>query len=77
MRGQMNPDEPVGFPRELMVKQFVGKVRGNYCDFLVFTTGDPKYLLFCPLDRYGCQGTLQFPIKKTDLCRDWKKRMIV
>ena len=53
----------------MMVKQWIGEVQGPYCKFRVFTTGNPKFVLFCPLDRYGCEGGLQFPVKRTDLRR--------
>ena len=65
------------FPQELMTKQFIGKVRGAWCDFYVFCTGNPKFLLFCPLDSDGCFSTLQIPVAKSKLRRDWKSKMIV
>ena len=65
--------------QEYMVKQYVGKVKNNLgYYFMVFTTGNPKYLLFCPMDKTGqFMGTIQFPVLKKDLNRNWKKYMVV
>lgn len=50
-----------------MVKKWVGKIKGAWCWFNVFTTGAPGWLLFCVLDDHGCDTTIHFPIKKSDL----------
>lgn len=55
------------FAPEMMVKQYVGRIHGAWCEFQVFETGDPKFYLFDPLDRQGCSTCMQFPVKKADL----------
>lgn len=63
--------------RAYQVKQFVGKVQTpKGSTFFVFTTGDPKYLLFSQLDPSGNQTGLMFPVAKSDLRRDWRKYMV-
>ena len=64
--------------REMMVKGYVGMVRSSRGYFFtVFTTGDPAYLLFCPMDSTGhVMGTIQFPILKKNLRRDWRKFLV-
>jgi hypothetical protein len=53
------------FPRNLMVKQYVAQVRGRWCTFRVFTTGDERFYL----------GGLHIPILKTDLKRDVRRAL--
>lgn len=58
-----------------MVKKYIGVVRGNYGWFAVFTTKDPKVVLFCALagtdenGHGGYQGGLQFPVERKRLKR--------
>ncbi len=49
------------------VKQFIGVIQGRWCRFMAFTTGDPRWWLLCQLDRYGCQTTLQVPVRRQEL----------
>ena len=64
-------DERPPDQRAYMVKQYIAVVRNRRgAKFMVFNSGDEKYYLFCPLDRDGCQGTNQFPVRKTELRRD-------
>lgn len=58
----------------MQTKQYVGEVQSRFARFRVFTTGDPKFLLFCPLDSNGCEGGLQFPVKRSDLKRGVLRR---
>lgn len=81
--GPKGEEEPMAnFAPEMMVKQYVGKVRsktawGSTQHFMVFTTGNPRYFLFCQLDRTCTYQTgLQFPVKKSDLRRDWRKNLV-
>jgi hypothetical protein len=64
------------FAQEVIPVSFVGKVRGEYCDFFVYTTANPEYVLFAPLDSYGCEGTLQIPVRVADLRDDWASKLI-
>ena len=57
------------YDRCLMVKQWIGEVSGRYGRFRVFTTGDPRYVLFCALTPEGYEGGVQFPVKRADLKR--------
>lgn len=57
----------MAYDPRMMIKQFVGELKGRFCRFRVFETGNPKYYLFCALDPHGCDHGLHIPIKKTDL----------
>lgn len=67
---------------EMQIKQYIGKVFsrtswGTIQYFQVFTTGNPKFLLFCQLDKTGTfQTGLHIPTRKSDLRRDWRKNMV-
>lgn len=57
--------------RRYMVKQYIAVVQNRFgTRFMVFQSGDEQWYLFCPVDADGCQGTNQFPVRKTDLRRD-------
>ena len=63
-------------PLELGVKQYVAVVQnGTGLRFMVFTTGDPKFYLFCPLDKDGNQGGIQIPVKRADLRDDIRRAL--
>lgn len=55
------------FPAFLQVKQYVAVVKGRFCRFMVFETGDARYYLFAQLDPDGCQTGLQVPVRKSEL----------
>lgn len=57
------------------VKQYVGVVEGDWCRFMVFTTGDAKFYLFSQLDDHDCVIGLQFPVRKTDLHPEVKRAL--
>lgn len=66
----------MNFPRNLMVKQFVARVRSRTGQrFNVFETGDEKYYLFDPIDRDGCSYCNQFPVLKKDLRDDIRRAL--
>lgn len=56
--------------RRMMVKQYVAVVRGRWCKFMVFQTGDPRFYLFCPLSPEGYLSDFQIPVRKTELRRE-------
>lgn len=61
--------------RRMMVKQHVGVVRGQWSDFRVFETGDPKFYLFCQMDPNGCDTGLHIPTRKTELQPEAKRAL--
>lgn len=63
------------FARCMMIKQFVGEIRGPYCQFRVFETGDSKFYLFCALDENGIDHSLHIPVAKRRLSA-WAKKSI-
>lgn len=55
-----------------MVMQYLGEIYtmtpwGTPSQFRVFRCGDDKWLLFDPIDSYGCSILQQFPVKRADL----------
>lgn len=63
---------------EMQVKQFVATVvNGQGLRFHVYTTGDPRFYLFCPLmpGETDIEGGLQIPAKKADLRDDIRKML--
>jgi hypothetical protein len=56
-----------GYATCMQVKQYVAEVKGPWCWFQVFETGDPKYYLFQQLDPNRCATELQFPVRKSEL----------
>jgi len=57
-----------GFAPEMIPTGFVGEIKNSRGQaFRVFGTADSAYLLFSPLDRYGCELCLQFPVRIDDL----------
>ena len=64
-------DDGTPMDRRYMVKNYVAVVQNPWgTKMMVFRSGDEKYYLFCPLDKDGCQGPVQFPVRKTELRRD-------
>ncbi len=63
---------------EMMVKQRLGEIPATdkHGRFEVFTTGRPGWYLFCPMPAPGISGTLQFPVKGSDLKPGWKKLLV-
>ena len=59
--------------RYMMVKQYMGRLQGQFCAFLVHATGDSKHLLFTPCDPQGNPGTVSFPVARANLRRGWRK----
>jgi len=51
------------------VKQFLGVITNpkNGIKFNIYAVGDPKYVLFRVLTPYGCEGGIEFPVKRSDL----------
>jgi hypothetical protein len=64
-----------GFDVRYQVKQYVAVVRGPFCRFTVFETGDSQWYLFDQMDSYGCSTTLQFPVLKSDLQPEIRKML--
>lgn len=64
-----------GYDSRLQVKQYVGKVEGDFCSFRVFETGDAQHYLFSQIDPNDCDTGLQFPIKKTDLMPECRRAL--
>ncbi len=65
-----------GFDKRYMVKKWVGEIQGKLCRFRVFTTGQPPWLLFCPLDAYGCQiPGREVPLRRSDLTIEARRRL--
>lgn len=56
------------------VKQYVAEVQGDSSRFRVFTTGDPKYYLFCQIHN-GCDSGLPIPVLKSELREDIRKAL--
>jgi hypothetical protein len=61
--------------RFMGVTRHIGIVRTSYADFRVFKTGDPKYYLFCMLDKNGCDTGIHHPILKTRLKNEVKSAL--
>jgi len=57
------------------VKQFVATYQGQRGWFNVFQTGDPKYYLFDPLDPDGCSLSNAFPVLKSRLRPELRRRL--
>ena len=63
-------------PPELGVKQYVAVVANGWGQrFRVFTTGDPKFYLFDPIDEHGCSLCMGFPVRKSDLRKDLRSAL--
>lgn len=60
---------------ELGVKQYVAVVASQWCRWMVFETGNPRYYLFSQLDPAGCATGLQVPVRKADLQADVRRAL--
>jgi hypothetical protein len=59
-----------------MVKQYVAVVKNERgVRFRVFETGDSKFYLFDPLDKYDCSTCCQFPVRKSELRPDIRRAL--
>lgn len=65
------------FAREMQVKQRVNEIRSPMTGvrFHVYETGDARYYLFRVLDPWGCEGGVEFPVRKADLTRDARRAL--
>ena len=67
------------YDQRFMVKQRLGQITGQYAEFEVFTTGDPRWLLFCPMQPLGnghfASGTLQHPVLISNLKPGWRAKL--
>ena len=61
--------------KNLMTQQYIGEIAGKRGRFRVYHSGDPKYLIFCPLDPCGCESDVRFPILKRELKKEIKQRL--
>ena len=57
------------FDKRYQVKKFVGEINGTYCRFRVYSTGQIGWILLRPMDRFGCEGGLEFAKKRSDFLR--------
>jgi hypothetical protein len=62
----------------MMPKQRLGQITIRGTEFEVFTTGDPQWLLFCPMIPMGdrenptwVSSTIHLPIRRSDLKPGW------
>jgi hypothetical protein len=61
----------MGFEVDMMTKRYVAVVQNSFGEkFMVFETGDPRFYLFSTVSKDGCQGGIQFPVRKSDLRDD-------
>lgn len=65
----------MSYAPEIQIKQYVAVVRGRWCRFMVFRTGDDRFYLFSALDRHGCQTGLQFPVRRSELRPDLRRAL--
>jgi hypothetical protein len=54
-------------------KQRLGQITIRGVEYEVFTTGDPRWLLFCPMMPTGDSSTIHFPVRLSDLRPGWWK----
>ena len=62
---------------ELQVKRRLGQITGRFCEFAVYESGNPKYLVFRPMQEISKgtfdEGGLEFPVRRANLKRGWKR----
>ena len=58
------------FHKSFQVKQYIAEVYSKRNGFKVFRTGDPKFYLFCQMDKTGCDAGLHIPVLKRRLQRN-------
>ena len=67
------------YDQRLMPKQRLGQVTARYAEFEVFTTGDPKWLLFCVMKPLGnshfISTGLQHPVLISNLKPGWRAKL--
>ena len=61
--------------RRLMVKQRMGEIpaTSKHPRLEVFVSGEEGWYVFAPMFAPYISGTIQFPVKASDLKRGWKK----
>jgi hypothetical protein len=57
----------------MMPKQRLGQITVRGVEFEVFATGDPQWLLFCPMMPTGDSSTIHIPVRRSDLKPGWRK----
>ncbi len=60
---------------DMMVKQYVATVHGDWASFRVFATGTAGTYLFDLLDPAGCSTTIQFPVRAAALRPDLRRAL--
>jgi hypothetical protein len=64
----------MSYDRRLMIKQHLGEIPANktHPRLEVFTSGVPDWYVFAPMVAPGISGTIQFPVKGSDLKTGWQ-----
>ena len=67
----------MGYDRRVMVKQRLGEIPANdtHPRLAVYTSGEDGWYVFRPMDQNGCEGTLDIPVKGSDLKPGWRRRL--
>jgi hypothetical protein len=72
----------VRYDRRMMPKGRLGQITVGGIEFEVYTTGDPQWLLFCPMQPQGkgnnvsfASSCIQIPIRRSDLKPGWWRRL--
>jgi len=60
----------MGYDPRFMTKKYVCEVQAYAGRFRVYTTGREGYVLFCPVDAYGCEGDVRIAVAVRDLRDD-------
>ena len=65
----------MNYDRRLMIKQRLGEIPANktHPRLVVFTSGVPGWYVFAPMVAPGISGTIQFPVKVSELKTGWQK----
>ena len=63
----------MSYDRRLMIKQRLGEIPANktHPRLEVFTSGVPGWYVFAPMVAPSISGTIQFPVKGSDLETGW------
>jgi len=67
----------MSYDRRLMIKQRLGEIPANKTPprLEVFTSGVLGWYVFAPMVAPGISGTIQFPVKGSDLKTGWQQQL--
>jgi hypothetical protein len=63
------------YDQRMMPKGRLGQITIGGVEYEVFTTGDPKWLLFSPMMLTGVSSAIHIPVRRSDLKPGWWKRL--